>query len=468
MTDLFFNSRCYPCYNVIYYMKKRVMNLKNLISTKLKFLFAALFLIAIVVFTVTYSFNIGFRMISTYMPLVEMSKEVRLQATTAHLWFEEIMSGDREESLPNVKKNIQNAITATKAMFLNSDNSHVSSSLFDKKLQKNITIISDKLQEFDIITDERYRNYKSAGAGTDYDKKQDKVFKEFIAIAIATEERIKSLIEKDLNDYHNSYNGIIFGFSFIIFTFAIILYHYETSRNKRELMMIEQSRFASMGEMIGNIAHQWRQPLTALGLIAQKMLVYNSKGVLDDEKVKENMDKSVKLIGQMSHTIDDFRDFFKPNREKEQFSVLTVLDHLDDIFAQSFKNAQITYTKDIEPGSDFIIEGYMNELSQVMMNLLKNAFDVLMEKGSKYKKIIVEVTNSKNGFYVAVHDNGGGISSEIQNKIFDPYFTTKNQGEGTGIGLYMSKLIIEDHMDGTLNTYNTNDGACFLMEFKGQ
>ena len=232
-------------------------------------------------------------------------------------------------------------------------------------------------------------------------------------------------------------------------------------REEQQMLMLQQSRFASMGEMIGNISHQWRQPLNALGLILQKLSLFQSRGMLDSEQLDISVKKGMSLINSMSTTIDDFRDFFNPNKDKAQFSIKDSITKAYTIVESAFDNASIEYTLEID--DDIEIYGYMNEFSQVVVNLLNNAKDALNENKVGAGHVIVKVKKSENKIEVSVQDNAGGIPSEVADKIFDPYFTTKEEGKGTGIGLYMSRMIIEDHMDGKLDFFNTDEGACFRI-----
>ncbi len=236
-------------------------------------------------------------------------------------------------------------------------------------------------------------------------------------------------------------------------------------REEQQMLIIQQSRLASMGEMIGNISHQWRQPLNALGLILQKLSLYQSRGILDDKKLNESVDKSMNLIHSMSSTIDDFRDFFNPNKEKSAFSVAAAIEKAHRIVESSFENSLIEYRLELED-DEIKIEGFENEFSQVMLNLLNNAKDALVENKIEAGSVRVKVSRDKDDINITVNDNAGGIPEHVLSKIFEPYFTTKEEGKGTGIGLYMSKMIVEDHMDGKLNVFNTDEGACFSIQFK--
>ncbi len=238
-------------------------------------------------------------------------------------------------------------------------------------------------------------------------------------------------------------------------------YEMEKELEAKQLLLIQQGRHASMGEMIGNIAHQWRQPLNALALSIQKIGLYHKKGVLDEEKIESSIDKSMDLINGMSGTINDFREFFNPNKTKEIFRVRDAIEKAHTIVESAFESHTIGFTLDIS--DEIEIEGYKNEFSQVIVNLLNNAKDVLVENSINPAYITVAAHRDQEGLSVQVYDNGGGIPDAVIEKIFDPYFSTKDEGKGTGIGLYMSKMIIEDHMKGRLSVCNVDGGACFTI-----
>lgn len=235
-------------------------------------------------------------------------------------------------------------------------------------------------------------------------------------------------------------------------------------RNEQEQMLIQQSRFAAMGEMIGNIAHQWRQPLNALGLLLQNIEYAYEMGILDEAYVERTVKKGNNLTNSMSQTIDDFRNFFKPNKEATVFSVLSTLESSLDMIKSSFANNMIEIIYDIP--EKFCIKGFPSEFSQVILNILNNAKDVLLENEIDKKKIMISAIQNDKNLILNIEDNAGGIPEKIMHSIFDPYFTTKEEGKGTGIGLYMSKTIIENNMKGQLSVVNTADGAKFSVKMK--
>ena len=232
-----------------------------------------------------------------------------------------------------------------------------------------------------------------------------------------------------------------------------IAHEVEQSRQKDEIMF-RQSRLASMGEMIGNIAHQWRQPLNALVLIIQSFQMKRMVGKLDDEFIDKQVDEGIKLAASMSKTIDDFRNFFKPNKKEEYFSVKETIRESICLVGHYYEKLEIDICLSSE--EDFETLGYPNEFSQVMMNLFSNSKDVLKEKENQNKhiEVVVKIDTKKNKGMISVIDNGGGISEEVQDRMFEPYFTTKHQSNGTGIGLYMSREIIEKQMNGSIWSQN--------------
>ncbi len=230
---------------------------------------------------------------------------------------------------------------------------------------------------------------------------------------------------------------------------------------KQEQMLIQQSRLAAMGEMIGNIAHQWRQPLNALGLILQNLYYAHESGDLSKEHLERSMEKGRKLTENMSKTIDDFRNFFQPNKIVEKFNVSASIYDAYNLISASYKHNNIAI--DILVDKSLEIEGYPNEFAQVLLNILTNAKDALLINNINNPRVIIESKIDENILHVSILDNAGGIDENILKKIFDPYFTTKEKDSGTGIGLYMSKMIIETNMHGKIRVFNIQNGAKFLI-----
>ena len=231
---------------------------------------------------------------------------------------------------------------------------------------------------------------------------------------------------------------------------------------EKEQMLIQQSRLAAMGEMIGNIAHQWRQPLNALGLILQNIQIAYETGRLDEEFLNQSVNRGKKLIETMSRTIDDFRNFFKPNKNKERFDVAQSIRSALELVESAFKNHEIKVRLDLQQNLE--VTGYPGEFSQVLLNLLNNAKDALLENRKEDREIHIEAKEEGTKIIVTVEDNAGGIPPAIMDKIFDPYFTTKDEGKGTGLGLYMSNMIIQRSMHGHIRVTNSDNGARFIIE----
>lgn len=232
---------------------------------------------------------------------------------------------------------------------------------------------------------------------------------------------------------------------------------------EKDHLMAQQSKLASMGEMIGNIAHQWRQPLNALSLLLQKQKVFYDRGLLTAEKVQESTEKGTRLIKKMSTTIDDFRDFFKPNKQKEYFDIRHAVQSSLELIDAALYDKNIDLSVDIPDGKK--IFGYESEFSQVILNIVNNAKDALVENEIKDAKIKIDAQINYGFINISISDNAGGIPEETIDKVFEPYFTTKEEGQGTGIGLYMSKMIIEGNMGGKIQVENTEDGARFTITF---
>ena len=231
---------------------------------------------------------------------------------------------------------------------------------------------------------------------------------------------------------------------------------------RKDQTLIQQSRFAAMGEMVHNIAHQWRQPLNNVGLIVQTLQYKYEQGDLSIEEMKAEVDTTMDIIQLMSQTIDDFRNFFRDDKQKRDFHVKDVLKQTLDLISARLKNRKILV--DIEAQGEVTAFGYVNEYSHVLLNILNNASDALTECRIDAPRIRIRVFKEQARSVVTIWDNGGGVDPEILPLIFDPYFTTKEHGKGTGIGLYMSKSIIEQNMGGRLTARNVDDGAEIRIE----
>ncbi len=240
---------------------------------------------------------------------------------------------------------------------------------------------------------------------------------------------------------------------------------------KKEKLLQQQSRLAQMGEMISMIAHQWRQPLSAIN---SAILSIETKLALGkfDLKTKAGVDKCLDFINKrhnnvidyvrtLSETIDDFRNFFKPDKQKEKASINSSIQKALKIVSSSMSSKGININTDFQTDKELDI--YPNELMQVILNILKNSEDNFKEKHISNANIAIKTYEKNNATIIEICDNGGGIPKNILSNIFDPYFSTKNEKNGTGLGLYMSKVIIEEHHKGILEAYNKDNGACFKI-----
>ena len=235
----------------------------------------------------------------------------------------------------------------------------------------------------------------------------------------------------------------------------------EELRKKDEVLM-QQSRQAAMGEMIGNIAHQWRQPLNAVGLLVQDLTLSYEYGNFNKAYLDSSTQKIMQMVRHMSQTIDDFRNFFTPDKEKTEFDPRQVVERTLALIDGSLsdKGIQVEVTSGDAPA----INGHPNEFSQVFLNIMSNAMDAFSERGCRQPLVSVGISTRGGKAVVTIADNAGGIEPAILGRIFEPYFTTKEQGKGTGIGLFMAKNIVEKSMNGSLTARNCGDGAEFRIE----
>ncbi len=222
---------------------------------------------------------------------------------------------------------------------------------------------------------------------------------------------------------------------------------------KKDTMIAEQSRLASLGEMIGNIAHQWRQPLSAISTSASSLIVQNELGILNQNDLSPALEKIIEKTHFLSQTIEDFRNFIEGKKEKVEFVVSSAIDSALSVVDSSISNHYVTVKKNYQ---DIIfITNYKNEFIQAILNIINNAKDALDEKHEKEDRFIfITVKRVKNNAIIVFQDNAGGIPSDIITKVFEPYFTTKHQSQGTGLGLYMTYKIITESMKGFIKVEN--------------
>jgi C4-dicarboxylate-specific signal transduction histidine kinase len=230
--------------------------------------------------------------------------------------------------------------------------------------------------------------------------------------------------------------------------------------------MCHQSRLASMGEMIESIAHQWRQPLNSLGVIVQGLKHLNNSENFDFDLLNEMETEMIEKINYMSETIDDFSNFFKISKEKKNFNILNSVKDTIKLIDVQLKNENIKINVNIEEGVNLELYSLENEFRQALLNIIQNALDILILRKQLNSFINIDIIQNGNFTELNISDNGGGICMKNIEQIFEPYVTTKKQGNG--IGLYMSKVIIEHNMKGNLTVQNNQIGAVFTISLKSK
>ena len=239
----------------------------------------------------------------------------------------------------------------------------------------------------------------------------------------------------------------------------------EKSRDK-DKMIFHQSKLAAMGEMIENITHQWRQPLSQINsavLVIDDTL--DEKGIKNDV-IEDKLLEIESLTKYMSNTINDFKNFFDENKVKNNFILEDIIDKSLEILDTRIKVNNIKIEQEIRMQDKCY--GYPNELQQVLLILLNNAIDAIESNNKQGSEIKIDVSKVDNHNYIRICDTAGGMSREIEDKIFEPYYTTKHKTQGTGLGLYISKVIIEDSLGGELRVRVKSERTCFTIKFKGR
>jgi signal transduction histidine kinase len=245
-------------------------------------------------------------------------------------------------------------------------------------------------------------------------------------------------------------------------------YDYDLPRHKGATMeeririMTAREQGKQLLEMMGNIAHEWRQPLNLISLLIQDFKESYDEGKFTKEYLDDSINKVMDVIQYMSQTMQDFSNFFIPGKAKTLFSVRDSINRTVSFLNPALKRSNILVQVDVP--DDFLLNGYPNEYSHVLLNIIENAKDVLSERNTTEPRIIIRAFQEAEKVVVSITDNAGGIPENIIDKIFDRYFTTKSRENGIGIGLDMSKIIIEEKMGGKLSARNIKDGAEFRIE----
>jgi PAS domain S-box-containing protein len=241
----------------------------------------------------------------------------------------------------------------------------------------------------------------------------------------------------------------------------------EVLKNKEQLSTLEQqSRLAALGEMIGNIAHQWRQPLSVITVAATGMKLHKDVGNLSDERINDAVNNINESAQYLSKTIDTFRNFVKENKELKRVVIQNCIDSALTIVKAALKNNNIELINTIDYSNPIHVTMLEGEFSQVIINIVNNSKDILLQKKIEDPWVKLELTKGDNKEIVilSIEDNGGGIPENVMPRIFDPYYTTKHQSQGTGLGLHMSYRIITESLHGKLYAKNTKEGAKFFIE----
>ncbi|MGM0623548.1 MAG: sensor histidine kinase, partial [Campylobacterota bacterium] len=228
---------------------------------------------------------------------------------------------------------------------------------------------------------------------------------------------------------------------------------------KKDKLLQEQAKLAAMGEMISAIAHQWRQPLNALNINIQNLDDDFEEGLIDAAFIDSFIQRQTKTINFMSKTIDDFRNFFQTDKVKKDFSIHQTCNDVLHLLQAQLTNHNISVSVE---GDDFTVHSFYSEMQQVILNIITNAKDAIIETGAKKRHISIH-TQAKSKI-ITLCDSGGGVKQELTQKIFEPYYTTKEGTKGTGIGLYMTQIIITDHMKGSIKAYNKGGGLCIEID----
>lgn len=234
---------------------------------------------------------------------------------------------------------------------------------------------------------------------------------------------------------------------------------------QKDKKILEQAKLARIGSMISMIAHQWRQPLSQLSAILMELETATRFKKVNDEHIFKAVEKSDEMIEFMSNTIDDFRNFYKPDKRKEEFFLSDSCKKAISIIEATLYNLNIELNVNVL--EDKKIFGYPTEFSQVILNILSNAKDILVEKKISNPAINLTIQSKGTLGILEIEDNAGGISKKNMELIFDPYFSTKDSSKGTGLGLYVSKLIVERNMGGELSVHNSDNGAVFKIIIAG-
>jgi len=235
-------------------------------------------------------------------------------------------------------------------------------------------------------------------------------------------------------------------------------------REKTNLLLAQQSKMASLGEMLASVSHQWKQPLSVISAINLNLKVKSQLTVVTQAMIDKNTKAIDNQLEFMTHTLKDFSDFFMPDKKMTEFSVKDSITGIVTLFGSEYKDNNINININQKTtANNLSILSYNNEFRQVILNILSNAKDAILQNKASRKEIDILIASTDNGIDISIQDYAGGIEGSVKDNLFEPYITTKADSNGTGIGLYMSKRIIEDSMHGKIKVSNQNGGAIFII-----
>jgi len=454
---------------------------------KLILLFGILFIFAIYL-----SFDRGYNMSEKFYPLIDGSMVIKLRAAKSHLLFED----NSKASILQIKEYLNEAKWYANAMLNGGKNDEGTFiPIEDKSIRSKINLILQYLDVFEQTIIE-YSKIANIIEKEKSKRQYHKLYNLILDNADEVEEQLHLVINKDLQQFKNLETILLT--SSVIFLIIILYIIYtndkkqvfytntikkqkddlelinssledtierEVNKNiQQSKVLFQQARHAQMGEMISMIAHQWRQPLQAISASAINLNLQREIGELDDKEIHDTSKFIQKSTHHMSQTINEFMNFFKTNSENELFNITDVISEIQDMIDEQLKSHGIRLEIILDGCSD--INGNKNELIHVLLNLLTNARDALNNTSQELKKITIHAHESDGIHYINVIDNGGGVDVNVIDKIFNPYFTTKEQGKGTGIGLHMVKEIIEKDFNGGVSVKNIDDGVEFTLAIR--
>ncbi|KJR40532.1 multi-sensor signal transduction histidine kinase [Candidatus Magnetoovum chiemensis] len=336
------------------------------------------------------------------------------------------------------------------------ENGKIPKCIKDRLAAKGVTLIKNPQTECpDCILTVNYRNASVMLVCLDYHDKTYGVLNVSLPNNLIQEEDERSLFQEVADDV-----------AFAIHSIELEQEHNEAiirQKNKDRLFLMH-TRQAKMGEMLSMISHQWRQPLSAINTIANKIKIRQTIDKITKKETIEAMDKIENHVQYLSQTISDFRNFFNPDRAKETVPLSEIIKKSINIIGKSLEANSIKLIQSYESSGK--VETYPFELIQVILNLLKNAHDVLIERNIKNPVISIKEFIENDKAVIEIKDNGGGIRADIKENIFLPYYSTKDEEQGTGLGLYMCKTIIEERFKGKITLENSTDGATFTIKLQ--